>query len=46
MRTVNVRIGHNDDFVIPQVIKIKACSHANAQCLAQIVDFRILPKLI
>ena len=27
-------------------IEIKACPHANAQRLAQIVDFRVLPKLI
>ena len=45
MRAVNIRIGHDDDLVVAQVLDVEFGAHAAAQSLAQIVDFRVRVQL-
>ena len=41
VRTVHIRIRHDDDFVIAQIIDVEFGSHADAKRLAKIADFCI-----
>jgi hypothetical protein len=41
MRAVHVRVGHDDDLVIAQVVEVEFCPQSNAQRLREIADFLI-----
>ena len=46
MGTVHIRIGHDDDLFIAQIIQIELGPHAHAHGLAQIADFGIGGQLV
>ena len=44
MGAVDVSVGHNDDFIVAQVIDFEAAAHLHAQSLANVADFGIFVK--
>ena len=43
MGAVDIRVGHDDDLVIAQVVDVELCADADAERLAQIVDLGFAP---
>ena len=41
MRPVHVRVGHDDDLVVAQIVEVELRAHANAERLAEVVDLGI-----
>jgi len=44
MRAVHIRVGHDDDLVIAQVVDIEPCAKADPQRLRQVADLGIGAK--
>ena len=46
MATINIRIGHNDDLFIAQIINIEFCANTYAQRFAEVTDLSIRAEFI
>ena len=46
MSSIDIGIGHYDDFFIAQIINIEFCANPNAQRLAEVADLSIRAEFV